>query len=642
MAALVDRAERDGQTALIVLSGLAGVGKTGLAIRFLREQSARLEGGELYGDLRGFSAEGPLDPGEMLDIFLRALGLEPATIPPDLATRAAWFRSVTADRRLVILLDNAASSAQVRAMLPGVGRHVVVVTSRVRLAGLSLDGAEFVRVAPLDQTDTVDLLQRLVGAGRTAEEPAATRRIAEICAGLPIAVNAVAVQIAERTTDPLADTVRELTERTRGLASLSPDGEETPPLRAAFDLSYAALGEAPARLYRRLSWHPGPDITRLVLRALGDGSAEGPLRRLIAASLIEETAPGVFRLHDLIRRHAHEKAQEEEDTITRLAAMDHLLQTYRRQALAADRKLRPYITRYRRPAPEFEGVFGNEEAAIGWLERERGNLVKLTEYAVDHRSPREAIDIAEGLWPLYIHRSYARVWLDAASAALRAARSIDDEFTQARILDRIGQVHGRLCQEEQAQDALDQAERIWARRGERGRLAQTQRHRGLLALDNDRVDAAIIHFTAALRLDEGLNRPHNTALTLIGLGRAHNRAARYPLARLHLERALRLLEEPDDPHNRALALVALAEAVASADPQAATSRIADAMAELRARNSKTGQAAALEGMANIAARHGRTDEARDCYAGALEILEQLGDRLGVERLRRARQAVGSC
>ncbi|TDB78742.1 regulator, partial [Actinomadura sp. KC216] len=206
----------DDAPTLVVITGAGGVGKTALALRWLHQLRPQYRDGQLFTDLRGFSGIRPADPGEVLERFLRALGISPDQLPRDVHEQSALFRSVTAERRLIILLDNAASAAQVRPLLPGAGRCLVVVTTRRTLPGLRVEGAHYLDLQPLDETGAQQLLDAMAGADRAAADPDAARALIAHCGRLPLALTACAAHLATHRHTPIARLVTRLNdERTR-------------------------------------------------------------------------------------------------------------------------------------------------------------------------------------------------------------------------------------------------------------------------------------------------------------------------------------------------------------------------------------------------------------------------------------------
>ena len=251
--------------ALIVISGLGGVGKSALALHWLHRIRDRFPDGQLYADLRGSDQGQPVSVSEVLERFLRALGIAPERVPAELDEQVALFRSATAGRRLAVLLDNALSAAQVRSLLPASPYGLVCVTTRHRLSGLIVDGARFVELAPLAEDAATELLTRVVGEERVSAEPEAARELAGLCGMLPIALCASAARLASHRRRSIARLVRELRDARRRLSMLSLDEEIS--VQAALDVSYNGLPEDQARLYRLVGLHPGDDFTAEVAGA---------------------------------------------------------------------------------------------------------------------------------------------------------------------------------------------------------------------------------------------------------------------------------------------------------------------------------------------------------------------------------------
>jgi NB-ARC domain len=333
--------------AVVVISGPGGAGKTALATHWLHRHSARYEGGALYTDLHGQGLDRAVAPGDVLTGFLSALGTPPDRIPVDLDNQAKLFRSLTSGNRMLVLLDSAATAAQVRALLPGPGpvpspdqaglASLVVVTTRWRIAGLAMDGARFIELGPLDDESGGELLSRMVGAGRATADTAAVRSVVELCGGLPLAVCAVGARLASRPRWPVGRIAAELASAQDRLTALTVTGDLS--VTAAFDVSYQSLPAATARLYRLLSLAPGPDFgpdLAAVTAGLPASQACQLLDDLTAASLLEETAEQRFRYHDLVRLHARGRARADPANESK-TAIGRAIGWYLTQAVAADK-----------------------------------------------------------------------------------------------------------------------------------------------------------------------------------------------------------------------------------------------------------------------------------------------------------------
>jgi DNA-binding SARP family transcriptional activator len=287
-------------TVVSAVTGTAGVGKSALAVAWAQRARRLFPDGQLYVDLRGYAAGAPVEPAEAVRGFLAGLGVAPARMPADPAAQAALYRSLLADRRLLVLLDNARDAGHAEPLLPGAAGCLAVVTSRDRLSPLVAGGAQPVPVEPLDPAASRALLAARLGAARVLEEPDAARRIAEHCGHLPLALTVAAAR-AVQSGFPLAAVADELA------------GDPVGDLRDTLSWSYRALPAAAARLLRLAALLPDPELTPAAAGcAAGCDPAEA--RRLLAtlcqANLVTEPGPGRYRLHALARAHARLEADD--------------------------------------------------------------------------------------------------------------------------------------------------------------------------------------------------------------------------------------------------------------------------------------------------------------------------------------------
>uniref|UniRef100_UPI002263CFA2 ATP-binding protein n=1 Tax=Catenulispora pinisilvae TaxID=2705253 RepID=UPI002263CFA2 len=339
-----------GEATTVVLSaidGMAGIGKTALAVHAAHLLAENFPDGQLFVDLQAHTADtGPRDPNEALGRLLQALGLDPQAIPPELEERAKVFRNRLAGSRTLILLDDAASEQQVRPLLPAAPGCLVLVTSRNRLK--ALDDAHPLPLDVLDPAEALVLLRRHAGPGRIAADDLAVARIAELCGYLPLALRIIAANLAHRrtwTTDYLETRLR------AGLADLAVFNDGDRQVRAAFDLSYDNLTSGQQIMFRHLGLIPGPDSDSYAAAALLDtglSEADTLLQDLTDRSLVTETAPGRYRLHDLLREYSHALAVTHESAKQRKTALDRLLHYYAHTAQTASGP----IARWPRPAPD--------------------------------------------------------------------------------------------------------------------------------------------------------------------------------------------------------------------------------------------------------------------------------------------------
>ncbi|MPZ29228.1 MAG: AfsR family transcriptional regulator, partial [Micromonosporaceae bacterium] len=299
-------------------------GKTALAVHWAHRVRDRFPDGQLYVNLRGYDPDQPVAPADALARFLTGLGVAGPDVPLELEDRAARYRSEVAGRRMLVVLDNAATVEQVRPLLPGTGKCLVAVTSRDSLAGLvAVDGAHRLDLDLLPPRDAVALLRRLVGE-RVDAEPEAALTLVDQCARLPLALRVAAELAASRPAVPLAELVAELSDRQRRLELLDAGGDPHAAVRVVFSWSIRRLSPETARTFRLLGLHPGPDFDPYAAAALADTTLEQAgreLEQLVRAHLIHTTAPARYAMHDLLRIYAIQLVTEEDSDTDRQAAL---------------------------------------------------------------------------------------------------------------------------------------------------------------------------------------------------------------------------------------------------------------------------------------------------------------------------------
>ncbi|MEU2790940.1 helix-turn-helix domain-containing protein [Streptomyces sp. NPDC007100] len=442
-----------GEAPVCLVIGPAGVGKTALVLHWAHQSRAAFPDGRLYADLRGFGDTGEPSAMEVLREFLPALGVTHGRIPESVNGAAALFRSLAADRQLLVVLDNARNSEQVRPLLPGGRRCVTIVTSRHRLPGLIVtDTARPVAVDVLGPTDGTMLLAGVLGAERVRAEPAAARRLAELCGGLPLALRVTAARLAQRPTWPLSAMAAELSDETRRLSLL--DVEDTS-VRAALRVTLQQLPEHVSRLFAHLGCHPGTHLDRYAAAALADtdpAAAETCLERLAAAHLVTETAPGRWTMHDLVRLYAR-SLDAGPDALKRV--LDHYLAT----GLAAVAAAEPgneecFALPKAFLPPTAVREFADRSAAVAWYAAERDDLTLAVAAAHAAGLHGQTWRIVLTLWPLIMWR-VRDGWAPLLETALEAARTDADHHGQSRILNVLGWI---LIEEERIPEALTHLE----------------------------------------------------------------------------------------------------------------------------------------------------------------------------------------
>ncbi|MFJ9523589.1 helix-turn-helix domain-containing protein [Kitasatospora sp. NPDC101801] len=452
-----------GEAPVCLVVGPAGVGKTALVLHWAHHDPAGLADGRLYADLRGFSDTVEPAAVEVLRDFLLALGVPPERIPQSQNAAAAMFRALAADRQLLVVLDNARDSEQVRQLLPGGDRCVTVVTSRNKLPGLIVtDNARPVPIDTLTPQDATALLARVLGAERVNAEPAAALHLAELCDGLPLALRVVAARLAGRPDWTLAAMAGELSDETRRLGLL--DLEDTG-VRAALHLSLRQLPEEVRGLFAALGRHPGSHLDRYAAAALAGtdpATTEGALERLTVAHLLTETAPGRWTMHDLVRLYAR-GLDAHPDTLKRV--LDHYITTATGAVAAAEpgsEDCFPLPPDYQQPATVRE--FADRAAAVAWYATERDNLTQAVAAAHAARLHDRTWRIVMTMWPLMVWR-LRDGWTPLLETALAAARADADQHGEARVLNVLGWV---LTEEGRTPEALVHLEAATALAAEAG------------------------------------------------------------------------------------------------------------------------------------------------------------------------------
>jgi hypothetical protein len=338
-AARSPAAEKSTAVTISVISGAAGVGKTALVLRWAHRVREEYPDGQLYVNLRVYDPDQPLATGEVLARFLRALGLAGQEIPLEIDERAAAYRSLLNGRRVLVVLDNAATVDQVRPLLPGTPSCLVLVTSRDSLAGLvARHGARRLDLDPLPPEDAVTLLRALIGRRIDTEPKAAAATLAEQCARLPLALRVAAELAVARPGASLAALVTELSDEHRRLELLDAGGDSRTAVRGVFFWSYQHLPADAARLFRLIGLHPGPDFDASAAAVLADISlnrAQQMLDLLNHAHLVQLTRSNRYGMHDLLRAYASYLAAEEESESARQAALTRLFDHYVNIAAAA-------------------------------------------------------------------------------------------------------------------------------------------------------------------------------------------------------------------------------------------------------------------------------------------------------------------
>jgi tetratricopeptide (TPR) repeat protein len=620
-----DQARADQTGALIVVSGTAGVGKTTLAIAWLRAHGADFPDGQLYADLGAYSPEQAVSTEDILGEFLRALGIGREQVPARLAERVAQLRTITYGRRICVLLDNALSAAQVRVLAITAPNCVTLVTTRDSISGLTMDGARFHQLDPWRAETGVAFIERALGQERVREDPDAARRVAELCGGLPLALGVAAAKLASRPRWSLGRLAQALEQDGRRLRLLDVDEESA--VMPALDGSYQVLDDELARLYRALGRCPVLWFEPTMVAAVIDSSvdeAEEQLDALVAANLLEalDERNDRHRFHDLVRLHAahcadREPRREGDEFFERL--LDFFLST----TTAAEALLTPnhrILSRDVRHVPVAEPSFNSETRALSWLGWQRPNLMAVLRHCARRAEHRFVWQLADAMWPLFLRLRCMEDRREAHTLAVAAARAEGDEQAEAYLLVSLA---GTLTSEEQFAEAAKccaRAEELYQRIGDSRGLAQAVNRRAKIHVRLGEWDEAEQAFQRALRLRESEGYRRGVALAYQGLGKVAAARGDLQLAADYLRRSHDGLEAEGDRYDAAWSQALHAQAVADlGDTDRAIRLLDDALARMRASGSAFGQAGLLEILGRIQQDAGHEAQARQHFQQASEL-----------------------
>lgn len=574
-----------------VIGGTAGVGKTTLAVYWAHRVADRFPDGQLYVDLRGFGPSGPaVDPGEVVRQFLDALGVPAGQIPADPEAQVGLYRSVLAGRRMLILLDNARDSGQVRKLLPGTPGCLVLVTSRAPLISLvATADAHPIALDLLNRDEAEDLLTQRLGRERVAAEPQAVTDLIDRCARLPLALAVVAANAATHRV-PLGELAAQLRDRDRWLEVFEL-GDPATDIDAVFAWSYRALTPAAARLFRLLSRHPGPDFTAPALAsmtALSLPEVRLLLAELVRANLLTRATPGRYTCHDLLLGYAG-RLSATGDAGADEAATGRLLDHYLHSASAADRLLQPERDPLMLVAPQPGTVperFLDRDGALQWLTAEHPVLLAMVNQAAECGYNQHVWQMA---WMLTGFLQRNRRWSEqmaVATAAVAAVQLLADPHAAAvahRILARAYIETGRY---EDADAHLGLALEAAIRGGDCAGQAHAHHHRAYLCERQGRYLAALDETRQALELYSGAGHRYGQAAALNAIGWYHAQLGDYTAALPACEQALTLLRDLDN---------------------------------------RSGQAATWDSLGYAHYRLGNQAHALRCYRQALDLYRELGE-----------------
>jgi len=530
------------------IDGMAGIGKTTLAVHAAHRLTTRCPDAALFLDLRAHTAgQEPVEPAAALDTLLRALGVPTDAIPAELDARAALWRAELATRRMVVVLDNAATAAQVRPLLPGAAGSVVIVTSRRRLT--DLEAVQQVSLDVLPPSDAFDLFDRVAGAGHVLAEPDQVAEVVRLCGHLPLAIRIAAARLRSRPMWTVAHLAERLAEGQRRLGELV-TGDRS--VAAAFALSYERLTPDQQRLFRLLGLVPVQDFDAFLAAALTGTDPERAgqlLEDLVEMNLVQPKAAGRYRLHDLLREHATELSHTSESDDERRDGTGRALDYYLSacagaMALVNPRGIQITIDLFG-TQPTVPG-FADVSAASSWMDIEYPNLVTVIGFAADHGWHEHAWQVAHVMqWFLRIRGHYA-VWVDTNQVGLASARTLGDRFAEAEMLKKLGAAYLSLARYDEALEYQHQALAFYRATGDKKNEGDILGNLGITYKTLDRYDEALTCYEQALATCQVTRNRHLEAGTLQNLGNVYLLLGRSDDANARYRTALAIFTEIAD------------------------------------------------------------------------------------------------
>ncbi|MFD6153173.1 BTAD domain-containing putative transcriptional regulator [Streptomyces sp. NPDC060243] len=685
-------ARKDGGGAVVTVeavSGMAGVGKTALVVTAAHLLAEKYPDGQLYIDLRGHSpTQEPLSARAALATLLRLLGAPAASIPAELEGRTALWRSMLAERRVVIILDDATGPEQVRPLLPSGSSSLTIIASRRHLTGVPQ--ALSVAVDVLPEEDAVALFRSFAGHRRT-RDAAETARIVRLCGYLPLAIELVAHRFRTRTSWTLSVLAERLAVSPGRLGEIRSAGQEQEVARA-FALSYRTLTAPQRAAFRRLGQHPGPDFTAEAAAALLRtplDATERLLEDLLACHLLREPTPGRYRYHDLLREYAYGLSVSEDGEPDRREALTRLTRFYVTTADLADRMANPRRVRLApsalllpTPAPSLP----HPAAARAWLAVERGNLLALESHLRAHGEGQVAARLASSVAGFLQSECYwqdakrvlqhavahwdrtgddepalCRALIDLCAAdasigeyaeaatagerALELARTLGDEPAEAEALRVLGTLNWHLGENRTALVLLQKSSALTSLSGDVWKKARSRNNIAVALLFLGERSRALDYFHDAVTGFREAADQIATAQTLNNIGELQMLAGDTISARHSFEESLSYLEIDGSRFDRATARRNLAEALTElGESEVAIPMFMETLGEFRSLRDRKSQAEALVGIGEACWRLRRTEESRHYLLEALRLAQEIGtahhEIQALRRIGRADFSVG--
>ncbi|WP_344927414.1 ATP-binding protein [Saccharopolyspora gregorii] len=629
LTTLLNGGSAAGLVLLSMIDGVAGVGKSSLVVHWAHHVRNRFPDGELYVNLRGFDpAAEPMPTADALRDFLLALDVAHDMIPVDPGNRASMLRSLLHGRRMLLVLDNARSTAQVRPLLPGCDGCLVLVTSRNRLDDLVMsEGASRISLEVLPHDQARDLLAGHLGADRVSSESAAVDALITCCAGLPLALSMVAFRAVQMPGVPLAELVEEVGDEQERLNALDIGGETG--VRAVFSWSYRSLPQEAARLFRLFGLLRGPHVALDAVAALAGlprTAARRVLRDLVQAHLVEQRGSDRYEMHDLLRSYAAECAARDEDAAERITALRRLVDHYLRTSRGVERSLTSHSRLFVPEPPDSEiraKEFDTSDAGIEWWDAERANLVAVVEQAAAEGLHEHAWQLPYSLMYYFNLRRHTDDWSRSFNIAVRSARELGDRRAEGHLLEDLAGLHYSLQQYEEA---------IEKRAAALSLLDDTDPFYGMMLISHAYAHLRLGDFDSAeeplhrgFRLRAAAGDANGMGYARAGFGLLHSGRGDIDEALTAFDEAVALYRRVGEQWGEGFVLNNRGDACLTAGRFAeAAATFRKAAEHRRAIGHRHGAATSLRGLGTALSAAGDVDGARNAWQEALQAFEKCG------------------
>lgn len=635
-----DQPDNPGAVVVAAVIGAGGLGKTTLAVHAAHRLRTHYPDGQLYANLQG-AAQQPAAPSDVLARFLRDLGMDPARIPVDAEERAAQYRTLLTDRRVLIVLDDAKDAAHVRPLLPGSASCAVLVTTRSRMPDLA--GSRFVDLDVLDRDEARAMFATIIGPGRAESEPEATDEVLTACAGLPLAIRIAGARLAARSGWSVRTIASRLSDERRRLDWLK-TGDLA--VRACFEVSFTSLPRQPgsdavdpAHAFRLLGTWQGSSIGLPAAAALigqDDGSVADALEVLVDAQLLQSPAPDRYRFHDLLKAYAADRARREETADVRDEAIRRVLAWYLHTVDSVAHMVSPHRYQFELAAPGLGGEplsFQSLNQALNWCEVERMNLVAATRQAAAAGLHEVAWQLPVAAVAFFNRRTYWADWVETNQIALASVRQLGDQRGEALVLNCLGTAYLRRRMAE-ATEYFEPALAIRRQIGDLPGEVQTATSLADTYLLLQRYDEALELLKRAVEIQRQAANPYSEGVVLNNLGETYLALGRVAEAVDSLEHARDIFREIDDSRGEGYALNNLGQAYL------ALGRVADAIAFLEqalnlrhAVGDRLEEAETLRPLVGAYRAENAPEQAAECFRQALLIFDELDETKQAAALR---------